>query len=119
MFAYELQRRVAAAGHDVQVHVCHPGASRTALINDKANLSTRVMWSILSRFAQSAAQGAWSQIMCATADGLAPESYYGPKKAQMVGPVAAGPLEPFALDKDVAARLWTWSEEQTSAGWPL
>lgn len=118
MFAYELQRRVAAKGQSVQVHVCHPGASRTDLINKNTPLATRLAWSVLSLLAQSAAQGAWSQIMCATQDGLQPASYYGPKKAQMVGPVDAGPLESFALDKDVAAKLWALSEEKTSFNWP-
>ncbi|MEG9862998.1 MAG: SDR family oxidoreductase [Parvularculales bacterium] len=118
MFAYELQRRVLIKGQKVQVHVCHPGASRTDLINNHANLATRIAWSLLSRFAQSAEQGAWSQIMCATQDGLKPERYYGPTKAQMVGPVDAGRLEPFALDKDVAAKLWALSEEKTSFRWP-
>jgi len=32
MFAYELQRRVQAAGKSVQVQVCHPGASQTNLL---------------------------------------------------------------------------------------
>ena len=117
--AYELQRRVSAAGHNVEVHVCHPGASRTDLINNAAPLMTRLAWSLLSRFAQSAEQGAWSQIMCATQDGLPPEQYYGPKKAQMVGPVTAGPLENIALDRDVAAKLWALSEEKTSFKWPV
>ena len=31
MFAYELQRRIQAAGKSDQVQVCHPGAARTNL----------------------------------------------------------------------------------------
>jgi hypothetical protein len=32
VFAYELQRRVQAAGKDVQIQACHPGASRTNFV---------------------------------------------------------------------------------------
>lgn len=38
MLAYELQRRVQAAGKSVQVQVCHPGASRTNLLKDNRQL---------------------------------------------------------------------------------
>ncbi|EMI58146.1 Rossmann-fold NAD(P)-binding domain-containing protein [Rhodopirellula sallentina] len=37
MFAYELQRRVEADGKNAVVQVCHPGASRTNLLNDTAS----------------------------------------------------------------------------------
>ena len=117
MFGYELQRRVMVAGKKLQVHICHPGASRTNLINNKANLATRLAWSVLSRFAQSAEKGSWPQIMCATEDGLKSESYYGPTKAQMVGPIDDGPLEEFVFDTDIAAKLWAVSEQQTSFTW--
>ncbi|MGB7326533.1 MAG: SDR family oxidoreductase, partial [Rubripirellula sp.] len=55
MFAYELQRRVEAAGKNVTVQVCHPGASRTNLLKDTASAFNKIVWSILSRIiAQSA-----------------------------------------------------------------
>ena len=44
MFAYELQRRIDAAGKAVQVQVCHPGASRTNLIKASASCWNRVIW---------------------------------------------------------------------------
>ena len=64
MFAYELQRRVQAAGKSVQIQVCHPGASRTNLLKDTASSFNKIVWSILSRIiAQSAAKGSWPEVM--------------------------------------------------------
>ena len=121
MFAYELQRRVSAAGSNVQVQVCHPGASRTNLLKDTASPFNRIVWSILSRIiAQSAERGSWPEVMCAAQDGLKPETLYGPtRRAEMVGPVDMCPLDACALDRDAAARLWTLSEEQTSLRWQV
>lgn len=119
MFGYELGRRAKAAGSGVQVLVCHPGAARTNLLKDTASLPMRLLWSVLSRFiAQSAEKGAWPEVMCATQDGLAAEAYYGPtKRAEMVGPVGVCPLDPLALDRDMAAKLWAISEAKTALTW--
>ena len=47
MFAYELQDRIEAADRQVNVFVCHPGASNTSLIRDNANLATRLSWAVM------------------------------------------------------------------------
>lgn len=119
MFAYELQRRVRAAGKKVEVHVCHPGASRTNLLMDTAGSFNKVVWSILSRVvAQSAEKGSWPEVMCATEEGLGHERLYGPtKRAQTVGPIGECPLEELALNHEAAARLWAISEEKTALSW--
>ncbi len=119
MFGYELQRRVEAKGKNVQVQVCHPGASRTNLLMDTASGFNKVLWSILSRvIAQSAEKGSWPEVMCATQEGLGRETLYGPtKRADTVGPVDACSLEPHALDEEAAAELWALSEEKTSLSW--
>lgn len=119
MFAYELQRRVQAAGKTVQVQICHPGASRTSLIRDKASPFTRLLWSVLSLMAQSAEKGSWPEVMCATADGLEPAKYYGPTRFEMVGPIGECPLENFALDQEAATQLWSLSEEKTGESWAV
>ncbi|MDQ8190108.1 SDR family oxidoreductase [Roseibacillus persicicus] len=119
MFAYELQRRVQATGKEVIVQVCHPGASRTNLLNDTASPLNKLVWSLLSPIiAQSAEKGSWPEVLCATEQAVEPESYYGPtKRAQMVGPVDKCPLDPLALDREAASRLWNISEEKTSLSW--
>lgn len=113
VFGYELQRRVQAAGKSVEVHVCHPGASRTGLIRDTAGTVTRVLAVLLSPLAQSAERGSWPEVMCATEKGLEPATYYGPTRFEMVGPVGACPLKPFVLDPQQARDLWALSETKT------
>jgi len=121
MFAYELQRRVEAAGKSVQVQVCHPGASRTNLLKDTASSLNKIVWSILSRIiAQSAEKGSWPEVMCATEEELESGKLYGPtRRSEMVGPVGECPLDNCALDQEMAAKLWTLSERKTSMSWSL
>ncbi len=119
IFAYELQRRLQVAGKSAKVYVCHPGASRTNLLKDTASLLNRIVWSISSRvIAQSAEKGSWPEVMCATEDGLKPATLYGPtKRMETVGPIGECPLADHALDRDVAAKLWSLSEEKTGLSW--
>lgn len=121
VFAYELQRRVRASGKPVTVQVCHPGASRTNLLNDTASTFNKVVWSLLSPLiAQSAEKGAWPEVMCATQDGLGHERLYGPtRRSQMVGPVDVCPLDKCALDRTQASQLWELSEQATALEWAL
>lgn len=121
MFGFELQRRVLRAGSGVEVHVCHPGASRTSLIDTSGGLFTRILWSALSRFiAQSAEKGAWPEIMCAAQNGLQPQTLYGPtRRNETVGPVGPCRLHPCALDEEAAQRLWAISEEKTACRWEV
>ncbi|MEO0976559.1 MAG: SDR family NAD(P)-dependent oxidoreductase [Pseudomonadota bacterium] len=119
IFGYELQRRVKAAGKSVEVHVCHPGASRTGLIRETAGTVTRLLAVMLSPLAQSAERGSWPEVMCATEAGLAPAAYYGPTRFEMVGPVGVCPLKAFVLDERQAKELWDISEEKTGVRWPV
>ncbi|MET1410766.1 SDR family oxidoreductase [Roseibium sp. HPY-6] len=117
VFGYELQRRVQASGKCVEVHVCHPGASRTGLIRNTAGIATRLLATLLSPLAQTAERGSWPEVMCATEDGLERAKYYGPMKFEMVGPVGECPLEAFALDPEQASKLWAVSEQKTGLNW--
>jgi NAD(P)-dependent dehydrogenase (short-subunit alcohol dehydrogenase family) len=122
MFAYELQNRIRAANKEVSVYVCHPGASKTSLINEKANLISRIVWSLMaaSPMVQSAEKGSYPEVMCATEDNLKQRAYYGPTgRMNFGGPVGECQLEPFALDSDVAEKLWALSEKETSLSWSL
>ncbi|MCO4747390.1 MAG: SDR family oxidoreductase [Proteobacteria bacterium] len=122
MFAYELQDRLAAANKDVEVYVCHPGSSATSLIETSGNVFTRAAWKLMtwSPMVQTAEQGSYPEVMCATQDGLEQRALYGPTGFQeMVGPVGTGTLEPYAHDKHVMERLWTLSEQETGIEWAL
>ncbi|SHH24088.1 SDR family oxidoreductase [Ferrimonas marina] len=121
MFAYELQRRVQTAGKSVQVQVCHPGASRTNLLQDTASPFNKALWAVMSRIiAQPAERGAWPEVMCATQEELEVERNYGPtKRAQTVGPVGECPLDEVALNREMADRLWALSEQKTGLSWSV
>lgn len=122
MFAYELQDKIKDANKNVEVYVCHPGASNTSLINEKANLATRVSWSLMVKvgIAQSAEKGAYPEVMCATESNLKQRAYYGPTGLMNFGgPVGECKLEAFVTDKEVLTKLWTLSEKQTSLTWGL
>lgn len=120
VFAYELQRRVREAGKSVQVQVCHPGASRTNLSQKEGSFITKLLFKLMSPLAQSAERGSWPEVLCATEEGLEPETFYGPtQRAEMVGRIGVCPLQPHVLDREVATRLWALSEEKTGWSWSL
>lgn len=120
MFAYELQHRIKSANKQVKVYVCHPGASRTSLINEKATLTSRIMFSIMSLLpiVQSAEKGAYPEVMCATEDNLKQQAYYGPTGIMnWSGPVGECKIEPFVWDRTMAGKLWEVSEKATDCKW--
>lgn len=122
MFAYELQDKVKAANKNVSIYVCHPGASATSLISTSGGLLTRAVWWVMSKtpMVQSAERGAYPEVMCATADGLAQRAFYGPTgRLETGGPVGEGKLESYAYDKAVMSKLWTVSEEATGFVWNI
>ncbi|MGH1575699.1 SDR family oxidoreductase [Planktotalea sp.] len=122
MFAYELQDKIKAAGKNVQVYVCHPGSSATSLISTSGGLLTRAVWWLMSKspMVQTAEQGAFPEIMCATQEGLEQLAFYGPTgRMEMVGPVGQGTLEPYAYDKITIEKLWVRSEQETGFTWQI
>lgn len=122
MFAYELQDKIKAAGKNVKVYVCHPGASNTSLIRESASLMTRISWALMVKIglAQTAEKGAYPEVMCATEENLKERAYYGPTGLMNFGgPVGEGKLESFVVQKDALTRLWALSEKETAIDWPL
>jgi len=122
MFAYELQDRVKAANKNVQAYVCHPGASATSLIETSGNMATKIMYRlmIMTPLVQSAENGSYPEVMCATEDGLEQRALYGPTgRMEWTGPVGKGTLEPYAYDKAVMTKLWELSEKETGFEWNI
>ena len=121
VFGYELQKRVKEASKDVKVYVCHPGSSRTNLINDSANWLTRFLASILMMLpiSQPAENGSYPEVMCATEDNLEEKAYYGPTGfSEFTGPVGACKLEDFVLKLD-GEQLWKVSETATGSSFDV
>ncbi len=122
MFAYELQDRIKVANKGVEVYVCHPGSSKTSLIETSGSIVTKIIFRLMamSPMVQSAEKGAYPEVMCATEDGLEQRALYGPTgRMEWVGPVGKGTLEPYAYDKTVMTQLWERSEKETDFQWSI
>ncbi len=123
MSMYELQDRLKEAGKtDVKAYACHPGSSRTNLINTSGSFMMKLIFNLmkLSPLTQSAEKGAYPQLMCATEPNLDQSGFYGPTgRSNWVGPVGAHKIEPHAKDKTVAKRLWELSEKETGVKWNI
>jgi NAD(P)-dependent dehydrogenase (short-subunit alcohol dehydrogenase family) len=117
LFAYELQRRLAATG--AVSLACHPGFADTELQAvgprmDGMPFGAEIARGLNKLFAQSAAMGALPTLFAATA----PEAYGG----DYIGPEGFGgwrghPVRQrsnaLSYDADLARRLWQVSEELT------
>ncbi len=80
----------------------------------------RVAFLLMYPFTQSAEKGSYPLVMCASEPNLDQKGFYGPTgRSNWVGPVGECKLEPHALDKPVAERLWTLSEKATGFTWNL
>jgi len=122
MFAYELQDKIKKTNKQVEVYVCHPGASATSLIKNSGGLRDRIIWGLMkiTPLVQSAEKGAYPQVMCATEprENLNQKAYFGPtKRMQTGGPVGECILEAHAQDKRVMEKLWMISEKATGYKW--
>jgi hypothetical protein len=121
MSIYELQDRLEQAGNtDVKAYACHPGSSRTNLINTSGSFMMKMIFGLMkfSPLTQPAENGAYPELMCATASDLDQTAFYGPTgRNNWVGPVGAHPIKPHAKDKVAAKRLWDLSENETGVKW--
>jgi NAD(P)-dependent dehydrogenase (short-subunit alcohol dehydrogenase family) len=120
LFTLELQRRLEASGSVVMATAAHPGMAATNLGSSTRNPLIKMVGAIAVRFfAQDAASGAAPTLFAAT-ESLAGASYVGPtNKGEMSGPPGLVARSAAASDIDVAARLWTVSEELTGVSYPL
>ena len=117
MSVYELQDRLEKAGKkEVKAYACHPGSSRTSLIDSSGNFMMRMIFNLmkLSPLTQPAKNGAYPELMCATEEELDQKGFYGPTgRMNWTGPVGEHKIEAHAKDKEVANKLWNLSEELT------
>ncbi len=119
LFAYELQRRLAAAGSAAISVGCHPGYAATNLQNAGPEMEGSRLGLLLGRvgnalFAQSPAKGALPTLYAAVAPGVNGCDYVGPD-----GPLGARgyPIKIHSSsrshDQEAARRLWEVSEQLT------
>ena len=113
-FAFELQRRCAAAGSPLRSMAAHPGYAATELQSHTETVLDTVMGLANRVFAQSAAMGALPTLYAATVPDLPGGSYVGPDwpgelrgHPHLVGSTSA------ARDETTARSLWELSEKLT------
>jgi len=115
LFGLELHRRLRAAGSPVASILAHPGYAATNLQSTGPNgLMTLLMKVSNALVAQSAEQGALSQLYAATAPDAESGQYIGPDgRGESRGhPKVTRPVDA-AQDPELARRLWALSEDLT------
>jgi len=121
LFATELDRRLRAAGSTVKSLAAHPGYAATNLQSAAPPLLDRLVMTVTNLvIAQSADMGALPTLYAATEPGLEGGMYIGPDGLgeQRGHPTPVG-MTSAARDEEVAARLWTVSEELTGVRFEL
>lgn len=119
LFAYELDRRLEAAGMDVTSVACHPGYADTALQTRGpkqagSRLRLAAMGAINALVAQSAAQGALPTLYAATHPEIEGGAYYGPGGLfGMRGAPERQESTDRSHDEETARTLWAVSEVLT------
>lgn len=123
LFAFELQRRLAARGVRVQSLACHPGYTSTNLqlvapTAEGSSLGVAFYRTANRLFAQSAEHGAWSTVYAATSPELHGGDYVGPGGLrELYGAPSRVSASRAARDPELAKRLWALSVERTGVAY--
>jgi NAD(P)-dependent dehydrogenase (short-subunit alcohol dehydrogenase family) len=120
MFAFELDRRLKAAGSKVKSIACHPGYSNTELQSTGPSGALNFLYKFLNPLmAQSAGLGAIPTVLAAAGDEAVAGAYYGPTgMADARGPVGDAIVAGKALNQELAGWLWEESEKLVGLNWP-
>jgi NAD(P)-dependent dehydrogenase (short-subunit alcohol dehydrogenase family) len=123
MFAFELDRRLRAAGtpvSGVMSVAAHPGVANTNLFqvgefNPIEKMVRKGFGVAIGTLLNTEEQGAMPTLFAATASGATDGGYYGPQGFQEMrgGDVGPAAVAPQALDRRAAARLWRECERLT------
>ena len=116
LFAMELEKRLSDKG--IHAYALHPGVIMTELSRhlteeDTSGLATRLAGLQL----KTVEQGAATQVWAATSPELEGRGGLYLEDCHVADPTpgdGSGGYAPWAVDPDESARLWTWSEEQTT-----
>ncbi|MFF1834114.1 oxidoreductase [Streptomyces sp. NPDC058231] len=123
LFIHELSRRLAAAGSGLVAAAAHPGYAATNLQTAGARMENRRaaarVFELGNRIiAQPASSGALPTLYAATAPGVRPDSFTGPKLLGWRGAPAPSRRTRWTLDDVAGERLWVASEQLTGVTWP-
>jgi NAD(P)-dependent dehydrogenase (short-subunit alcohol dehydrogenase family) len=123
LFAFELQRRLAARGALTISVAAHPGIARTDLWRTSSwverVLIGRALRPMTGWLVQSAAAGALPTLLAATDPLAHGGEYYGPGgRFGYTGPAVELMAAPQAYDESAQLRLWELSERLTGVTYP-
>lgn len=117
LFIHEFERRSNRNNWNVEAVAAHPGYAATNLITG-ASVQDRAGALANALFAQSAGRGALPTLCAATFPGLYGASYIGPDGfMEMRGNPKLTRAAAIAYDQQLAAQLWSVSEELTGVTW--
>jgi NAD(P)-dependent dehydrogenase (short-subunit alcohol dehydrogenase family) len=124
LFIHELARRLSAAGAGTVAATAHPGYADTSLQAKGARMEGRRVAEKVAEFgnrvlAQPAEAGALPTLYAATAPGIEPDSFTGPRIMAWRGSPAPSWRAPWTLDDRAGELLWAASEQLTGVSYGL
>ena len=121
MFAFELDRRLQAAGSKAICIACHPGYTDTNLQSTGPTGLLKVFWSTMNKVAaQGLEAGASPTVLAAAGKEVKRGAYYGPGRfGDTRGPISDANVSKHALDRDKQMRLWKKSETLVGFEWGI
>jgi NAD(P)-dependent dehydrogenase (short-subunit alcohol dehydrogenase family) len=118
LFAYELQRRLAAHGQATISVAAHPGGSNTQLFKNSPWFVRPVIGLLGPLLLNTPEMSALSALRAATDPDVQGGQYYGPMSGVRGYPKLAE-SSPQTYDEELAQRLWKVSEELTHITFPV
>ncbi len=121
MFAFELDRRLAANGSTAICIACHPGFASTQLGSTGPKGLLKMLYKLTGPLmAQPSANGAIPTVLAAAGVEAKRGGYYGPKRlSESRGRVSDAIVADHALDQAKQAELWEKSEELVDFVWDI
>lgn len=122
-FAFELDRRIRAAGEHRLSLLAHPGFSVDGLSERRAGVNeisraARLRDGILSLAAQGKHQGAWPTVRAALDPDAVSGQFFGPSRSMSGPPIVMAPVVSSATP-EFGAHLWTLAEERTGVSFAV
>ncbi|MGW6704831.1 oxidoreductase [Streptomyces sp. NPDC054956] len=129
LFTHELARRLAAAGSEIVTAAAHPGYASTNLhvgatpqagttLTSRIAVAANTLGNTVGNavIAQSAASGALPTLYAATAPGVRPDEFIGPRLGWRGAPARSWRAK-WTLDDKSGERLWAASEKLTGVSY--
>ena len=120
MFAYDLQRRLAAAKAKTIAVAAHPGVASTELVRHVPGAGLPGVNWLSGRLLNTSELGALATLRAATDPAVQGGQYYGPDGfKELRGYPVVVTSSPQSHDTALQARLWSVSEELTGVTYPV